>query len=165
MNHRFLFKGKRKMQKMRHTRLSRLWVSGISGDQELWSLSGSPGLIPPPCPALGQLHPWASLRVLQPGGKGLMPHPVATTAAVGASQPVAPRNSLRTQSWPWLASLADLALAGLCSQGGVSTALSLRQINFLTVVATTFLNPAWIKHMSWHCTDQPVRLIDFPSMS
>lgn len=32
--------------------------------------------------------------------------------------------------------------------------LTLRQINLLTAVATPFLNPVWIEHMSRHCTDQ-----------
>lgn len=55
-----------------------------------------------------------------------MPHHVGTTAAVGASQPVGPRNSLRMQSWPQLASLPDLASACLCSQGDISTAFNFK---------------------------------------
>lgn len=34
-----------------------------------------------------------------------------------------------------------------------------------TAGETPSLRRAWIKHMSWHSTNQPVGLIDFPSMS
>lgn len=55
-----------------------------------------------------------------------MPHRVGSTATVGASQPVGPRNSLRMQSRPQLASLPDLALVCLCSQGDISAAFNFK---------------------------------------
>lgn len=113
------------MQKMRHTRLNSVWVSGFSGEQSYGASLEVQG---------SSHHPVQDKDSPTPGhhcgcvsmGKGLMPHHEGTSAAVRASQPGGPRNSLRMQSWVQLAALSDLALACLCSQGDTSAAFNFK---------------------------------------
>lgn len=145
MNHnsalqQFFFKDKKKLQKERHARLNRVWVSGChmaSGapwDQEPWGVSRGPGPIPPPWPGVGQpggqsgqSHPWASLWVPWPEGKGWRdsePHRMGTMGAAGSSPA---SQSCGSETFPENASLASAGISSspcFGSQDDASTAFN-----------------------------------------